>query len=60
MQVDLWAVTYLVVPPWADHDEAVKVSKQTPAHVRIKLTELYRFKNRILQRFECKLLKIMD
>jgi hypothetical protein len=60
MQVNLWAVTYPVVPPWADRDEAVKVTKQTPAHVRIKLTELYRFKNRILQRFECKLLKIMD
>jgi hypothetical protein len=60
MQVDLWAVTYLVVPPWADHDEAVKVTKQTPAHVRIKLTELYRFKNRILQRNQIKYLNYMN
>jgi hypothetical protein len=60
MQVDLWAVTYPVVPPWADRDEAVKVTKQTPAHVRMKLTELYRFKNRILQQIEFNLLKIKD
>jgi hypothetical protein len=48
MRVDLWAVTYLVVPPWADHDEEVKVTKQTPAHVRMKLTKLHRFINQIL------------
>jgi hypothetical protein len=42
MWVDLWAVTGPTVAPCGGRDEAVKVTKPSARHVRMKLTEPHR------------------
>jgi hypothetical protein len=42
MWVDLWAVTCPTVAPCGGRDEAVKVTKGTVQHVRMKLTKPHR------------------
>ena len=46
MWMDLWAVTCPTVAPCGGRDEAVKVTKPSTQHVRMKLTEPYRLKIR--------------
>jgi hypothetical protein len=46
MWVDLWAVTCPTVAPCGGRDEAVKVTKPSTQHVRMKLTEPHRLKIR--------------
>jgi hypothetical protein len=58
--VDLWAVTSPTVAPCGGRDEAVKVTKQTPPHVRMKLTKLYRLETAQLTKIRFNLLNLKE